>query len=358
VTSPAPVARRTQRYDIAVLRVLAIVGVVLIHVTGLTTTNDALHRNHVWWAAEVLFLSSKFCVPLFALVSGALLLRPGSSEPAGDFYRKRMARLIPPLIVWYVVYSAFTIVVLDRDRTFPMLIALWLSGRTYTALYFFWLILGLYVATPWLRVLLGGLDRDALLKVGLGLTALTCAWQTTVLFVDRYSSVDVDSTPTALTYWVPYVGYFVLGGALAQRRFARRAAPVAGLVALVSTAVTVWVASGSSPRILSLVASSSYQSWTVAVTTAALFVLVASLLEGEREAGVGLRFVVVLGNATLGVFATHLLVLYGIRHLGLLTVVDGASRLLELGYLITATLAVSFAIAVVGGKLPGMRRVL
>ena len=358
MTSPAPVVRRTQRHDIAVLRVLAIVGVVLIHATAQTTTNDALHGTRVWWTAEVLALSSKFCVPLFAVVSGALLLRPGTAEAPGDFYRKRMARLIPPLVLWYVVYSAFTVVVLHRHSTAPMLLALALSGRTYTALYFFWLILGLYVATPALRTLLGGLDRDALLKVGLALTAVTCAWQTTVLFIGRYSSVDVEARPTAFTYWMPYVGYFVLGGALVQRRFARRAAPTAGLVALVSTAATVWVASGNAPHLLALVASSSYQSWTVAITTAALFVLAASLLDDEREAGPALRFVTVLGNATLGVFATHLLVLYGLAHLGVLTVVDGASRLLELGYLISGTLVISFAIAVVGGRVPGLRRVL
>lgn len=52
MTDPAPtrtVARRS-RSDLAVLRVLAILGVMMIHVIGLTTTNDDLRGTRLWRA--------------------------------------------------------------------------------------------------------------------------------------------------------------------------------------------------------------------------------------------------------------------------------------------------------------------
>jgi surface polysaccharide O-acyltransferase-like enzyme len=355
----AALQTRRPRRDIALLRVVAIVGVVLIHVTGLTTTTKELHGSAVWWAAEVVNLTSRFCVPLFVLVSGALLLRPGSRESAADFYRRRLDRLLPALVVWYAVYSAFAALVLHRHRSPTNVLALALSGRTYTALYFFWLILGLYLVTPALRKLLAGHDVDQLTRIGVGLTALTCAWQTTTLFVGRYSTVDVSATPTAFTYWIPYVGYFVLGGALAQRAVPRAVAPYAAGAAVISAAGTVWVASGSSPSQLSLLLSSSYHGWFVAVTTVSLYLLAASLLPPQEDApGLTMRMVTALGNVTLGVFAVHLLVLYALQHAGILTVTHGASRLTELAYLAVATVVLSFLVALAAARVPVLRRLV
>jgi len=62
------------------LRVLAILAVVAIHVSGLTVVNPATHGSAAWWVAEVLNECTRWAVPMFVLVSGALLLKPSSMD--------------------------------------------------------------------------------------------------------------------------------------------------------------------------------------------------------------------------------------------------------------------------------------
>lgn len=348
---------RPQRRDIALLRVVAIVGVVAIHVSGLVVSADALAEKPVWWLAHVLNSGSRFCVPLFVMVSGALLLRPSRPETARDFFRRRLDRLLPALLVWYLVYILFSRFVVGNDHSVGEVLALVLAGRTYTALYFFWLILGLYLATPALRKLLAGLDGPQLLAAGALLTTLAVASGTTNAFVHRFSSVDTTATPNALTYWIPYVGYFVLGAALSHGPVARQVAPWAGGVLALATTVSVLETTGRTPSFLGWLAPVDYFGPFVAVATVALFLLGASLLHPVSEPASRDRVVQSLGGLTLGVFAVHLIVLYGLQRV----VVDEGvvpRSVPALVVLLAGTVAISFAIAWVLSRVPGLRRLV
>ena len=351
------VLARPQRRDIALLRVVAIVGVVAIHVSGLVVTADALKEKPVWWLAHVLNSGSRFCVPLFVMVSGALLLRPSRPETAREFFRRRLDRLVPALVVWYLVYILFTWAVIGTERSVGEVLALVLAGRTYTALYFFWLILGLYLATPALRKLLAGLDGPRLLAVGLLLTGLAVADNTTKAFVHRFSDVDTTATPTALTYWIPYVGYFVLGAALSHGPVARQVAPWAGGALAVTTTLSVLETTGRTPASLGWLAPVDYFGPLVALATVALFLLGASLLHPVSEPSTGDRVVGTLGGLTLGVFAVHLIVLYGLQRV----VVDQGvvpRSVPALVVLLAGTVTLSFAVAWVLSRVPGLRRLV
>jgi len=351
------VLTRPQRRDIALLRVVAIVGVVAIHVSGLVVTARGLRDEPVWWLGHVLNSGSRFCVPLFVMVSGALLLRPSREEPAREFYRRRLDRLVPALVVWYVVYIAFSRFVVGTERGPGEVLALVLSGRTYTGLYFFWLILGLYLATPALRKLLAGLDGPRLLAVGLLLTALAVAWNTANAFVNRFSTVDVDATPNAFSYWIPYVGYFVLGAALSHGPVSRRVAPWAAGALGLTTVVSVLETTGRTPGFLTWLAPVDYLGGLVAVATVTLFLVGAALLHPTEAPSVLDRLVHTLGGLTLGVFATHLMVLYALQRV----VVDEGvvpRSVPALLLLLAGTVAISFAVAWVMSRIPGLRRLV
>ena len=84
-----------------VIRVSAIIGVVTIHAFSLPALgadwrNFAVLFNWFW------FIGVKTCVPLFLLLSGALLL--GKKEPEAVFYRKRLSRIAMPWLVWGLVF--------------------------------------------------------------------------------------------------------------------------------------------------------------------------------------------------------------------------------------------------------------
>ncbi len=98
--TPAP----PRRWDLDALRLLAIAAVVAIHVFGLLVSAGRRGSPH-WWGAVVIDIGLTWAVPVFVMISGALVLAP-RAHAAGPavFYRKRFARIVPALLVWHLVY--------------------------------------------------------------------------------------------------------------------------------------------------------------------------------------------------------------------------------------------------------------
>ena len=96
-----------RNYVIDLLRVLAIIGVVVIHVTSRTLENggyDILRLN----LSLILNQIFRFAVPLFFLISGFTLeYRYSKGVSAKLFYKKRIAKLLVPYIIWSGVYYLF-----------------------------------------------------------------------------------------------------------------------------------------------------------------------------------------------------------------------------------------------------------
>ena len=58
-----------------------------------------------WFTSDVFGAIGYLGVPLFVMLSGALLLNPAKAdEPMGVFYKKRFWRVGLPLIFWTLVY--------------------------------------------------------------------------------------------------------------------------------------------------------------------------------------------------------------------------------------------------------------
>ncbi|HMM97114.1 acyltransferase family protein [Phycicoccus sp.] len=195
------------------LRIGAIVSVVLIHVAGLSYVADKDVTSVPRAFASIFTYGTKWAVPVFVMVSGALLLRPPRDPRPSTFYRRRLAKIGVPLVVWHVVYIAIFAVILTELAWRPT-VGRFLKGQSFTALYFFWLILGLYLITPLLWPVVQSLSRRVLLVVAVALTALP-----PVDLVSRRVIVELGirvsgSDLTLVTQFLPYVGFYVLGYAL------------------------------------------------------------------------------------------------------------------------------------------------
>ena len=84
------------------LRVLSIIGVLTIHVTAGYFNKFGQVPETTWWVANILNAFSRFCVPMFIMISGALLL--GKEIKLVTFYRKKLKRVGVPLIFWNIFY--------------------------------------------------------------------------------------------------------------------------------------------------------------------------------------------------------------------------------------------------------------
>ena len=88
------------------LRLIAIVMVISIHCSDPFNVSPEARSNpeyNLWGSIYGSFLRP--CVPLFVMLTGMLLL-PVKQE-IGEFYHKRMLRVIIPFVIWSLLYNLF-----------------------------------------------------------------------------------------------------------------------------------------------------------------------------------------------------------------------------------------------------------
>lgn len=80
------------------LRVTAVFLVILLHVAA-----NAFHHFHDAWEITTFYGSlSRVCIPLFFMLSGALLLK--KTESIRLFFMKRAGKIIVPTMFWSFAY--------------------------------------------------------------------------------------------------------------------------------------------------------------------------------------------------------------------------------------------------------------
>ncbi len=130
------------------LRVLATVAVVVMHVSAIALKqSDAFD----WWIGNMFVSLSQWGVPIFIMISGALLLDPSKDEKVSIYLTKRFKRILIPLLFWTCVYFAF-LQLRGQDITLRFALKSFFTGGPYYHLYFLYLILGLYLITPALKI--------------------------------------------------------------------------------------------------------------------------------------------------------------------------------------------------------------
>ena len=341
------------------LRVLAISGVVAIHTVGYTAVLPDARSKPFGLLAIIMDIGAIWAVPLFVMVSGALLLDPTRYRGAGDFLRRRALRLVPAIVFWHLFYVAFRFWYLDQEYTGGQLLRLVLNGDLFTGLYFFWIVLGLAVATPALVPWLREASRTQVL-VG---AALACAMPVLTISTIGLRGAAVAWVETPWTWWIFYLGVYLLGWGLRGVVLRGWWLALATVAAVVLTASLAWQwRNPAAPEWLQTLSPVSYYGLGVQAVAALLFLVAQGAV---REGGV-LRVLArgrlaraggTLGAATLGVFALHLgLVQVSWR----LPVVGGdpavtSSELLVARWLVV--LVTSFAVTLVLRRVPVVRQV-
>ena len=149
------------------LRIAACLGVIWLHLIP-----SAYSDEYSAWFISILKGLAVWPVPVFVMVSGAVNLAPFKTDDITAFYRKRMKRILPPLVFWSFVFLGIRAVDQYRDWGSvdgSSLLHLLLMGRPSTHLWFLFMIPGLYLSAPFLSTLLNHYsERILLAAVGIG----------------------------------------------------------------------------------------------------------------------------------------------------------------------------------------------
>ncbi|OZI74375.1 acyltransferase [Bordetella genomosp. 12] len=198
----------TERYErLDAARWLAALAVVMLHSAAQTVSDPAIYASGGWLAANVYDSAVRWCVPVFVMISGALLLDPQRSLSPRAFYQRRLARIQIPLVFWTVFYLLWT-TTLGRWDAGQFDFSFWprkvAEGRPYYHLWYLYMIVGLYLFAPVVRLLYA---RSSVAGRKL--------WVVGILGVAVLDSLYRQALGAApgffLTWFLPYLGYFIAG---------------------------------------------------------------------------------------------------------------------------------------------------
>jgi len=133
-------------------RALAICLVVILHIAGSLVLKGYAAGKLNWFVANFFESVTRISVPLFVLVSGTLLLDPHRNESMPIFFRKRFFKILIPLIGWSLIIISLRIYVEGDSFTIQQAIRAIIEDTVAFHLWFLYMILGLYLVVPILRV--------------------------------------------------------------------------------------------------------------------------------------------------------------------------------------------------------------
>ena len=188
-------------------RILACIGIVFLHVaTGIRMEHTL--GTGPWWLGNIYEAAVRWGVPVFVMASGALLLDPGRYDSLSTFYRKRLSRILLPLLFWTVFYLAWAYaksVLKGNPLPAGELARRLLSGRPHYHLWFLYMIPGLYLFAPFLRKGVAHSTAQELkwiVGVMFFLAAVHAAWR----------GLYMRGEPSLFLVWfLAYVPFFVTG---------------------------------------------------------------------------------------------------------------------------------------------------
>lgn len=361
-----------------ILRIFGATAVALIHLSEpFVKSYDSVSRLD-WWFCNFIISWARSAVPLFIMLSGAILLHSSKIEPIKVFYRKRLRRIGIPLVFWSVFYLTYEILYGKTGLTIHQALQKTALGQPSGHLYFLFAIAGLYLFTPVIWIYITHAARRELF---FGIILLFILWTAGYLAASFAYSGGMGGN--AFTKFVPYLGYFLLGYYLRDTFLSDKAFAFTCLLCIGSVVFTmlgtyflVFQIDIARHLILSRALSP-----TMIITSITLFLIISNVVyRRERkktrntlsDASRQRNMVHKLASATMGVYLIHLWfaerVLGGWADRALAWIAEHAHILIAKDWhdrvwicIPIATfviLAVSYTITFIIGRIPYVRRIV
>jgi surface polysaccharide O-acyltransferase-like enzyme len=323
-------------------RALACFLVVVVHLSA----SDFYLFGPRWWPANFYDSIARVAVPIFFLITGALVLVP--EEKIGRFYKKRIGKVLLPLIVWSTIYA-----LIYRNASAVDSVVNILGGLSAGHLWYFYAIIGLYLSAPFL----GKIYRNSNLNEKRLFLLFWFSCNCIVPFIQPFLDSNYDPRgPYHLQMFVGYFGFLFLGAYLSER--CRDDVSTGWLLAngvgvVFGCGITMWLTYAFSVKAgRPIEAFYTYLSLFIVVAAVCLFNITLSIRKLPPVIG---SIVNVISTCSLGIYCIHPLV---IDVIGRLTGLESriTSTWLKIPIMTLAVFFVSLAVIYVLRKLPFTRR--
>ena len=192
-------------YYFDILRIVAILAVILLHVSGSHFRTVDIHSDD-WHAFNVYESVSRFGVALFTMISGALFL--SGTKTIGRILKKNVVRIAVAFFVWSAIY----LLVLNEVWSVPTVVRKLFCGHFH--MWYLYAIIGLYLLVPILRVIVENEKLTRYFLVLCFLFAFVLPQLVSVVSLYSYTLGEIGRSVLGnvnLQFVMGLTGYFVLG---------------------------------------------------------------------------------------------------------------------------------------------------
>jgi len=225
------VKNKDRFFNFDILKCIAIIMVLFIHIVASELYGYGKISGNRWMMANVIDSLSRICVPIFVMVSGFFLLR--KDEDVKIFFKKRFIKIIPKFFIYSVIFFIFVIIFEDvksdellsvffKKSTYKAIISIFFQkesyynffsnffqGKIYYHLWYIYMILSLYLITPFLRKVVKKVGKKSV-------NYLVYIWIFFIIIIP-FLNVFFKKNIKIYSSIGQYIGYFLIGYLLAEK---------------------------------------------------------------------------------------------------------------------------------------------
>ncbi|MFT4032391.1 MAG: acyltransferase family protein [Siphonobacter sp.] len=195
-----------RNYSIDTLRTIAAFLVIMLHVSAeyVNSGKTNLVFDASFWIGNIVDSFSRISVPVFVLISGMFLI--DRKESFGEFYQKRAYRILIPLVSWSGIYLLYDLVLdtlINNRISFKSIIINALSGNPFYHMWYLFMIMGLYVITPIINIVIHVISKKILWIIAIILLIFG--------MINSTFGIVVRKNDLFIFWFLNYLGYFIFG---------------------------------------------------------------------------------------------------------------------------------------------------
>lgn len=286
------------------LRILACFSVIVLHASAQFWYTLPV-TGADWQIADAYNAVSRFGVPVFAMISGALFLAPGKEIGLKKLYTHNILRLVIIYLVWTCLYAAFDCRNVPAYQLDKQAILMEIYGGKYH-LWYLPMAAGFYILLPVLRSWVEKAEKKNI-QYFLILFLVFQVGKETTMALRHTNGVEFFWSLTNIYMVCGYLGYFVLGHYLLRFGLERRwrrliyAGGILGAFANIILGSLISLRAGAPSADI----YDSYGFFTFLIS-AALFLLFTEKVDRIRFSPRVRRLIREVSLCTLGIYLMHL----------------------------------------------------
>jgi len=189
------------------LKIASIFSVIIIHSSAPLLVKYNESGPEYWWIGNLYNSFSRWCIPVFFMISGAFLIEKAQKESLSRFFFQRFHKIFIPFIFWSGIYYLWRFYGNIEKISLYKFITLLLQEPVYYHLWFIYILIELYLLAPFIGVYVKSADtsnRLFFLAIWLMFGIVLPMLQSCFMFTSYFSFVTTGNV-------ISYLGYFLLG---------------------------------------------------------------------------------------------------------------------------------------------------